>query len=550
MRALGKAWRFGGQQRAALLVAASLAFQLVACGRTELVAGRLAVQGLGGNAGSISGSGGFTAHGGSGMAGGSERAGAGGVGGLGCAEDRCGGECVDLATDPQHCGECGYACTASEVCSAGSCRCQGAPRLLSVTPANAALHVALDQPVSVELSCAPEGDISQHVRLYGAQSAAIPAAFLSGQRNQLLIEPQRGSALRLTPFFAGELITVVIDAALGGPYVGQFRARTAERQPNFVFHQSLKQAQIAALADLDADGDIDALTGNGTDTQVWFNDGAGVFSAGPVIAMGQGGQFVDFNQDGHLDIVSGTVLLGDGQANFSSTGILSHGSAAGDLDGDGDVDLFDSRFVRFNDGSGNIELSVPLQATSGPHDVDLGDLDNDGDLDAVLTADYSVTVFTNDGSGAFSMLAAHEHARALDLDLGDLDADGDLDLLVGEWGANGARNRTWLNDGVASFVAGDGPGLRSIIVELADVDGDGDLDATLGDDHELLGGYPARVMLNDGRGKWSDSGQRIGGEHVNNVFMADLDGDSDLDAVVTMRSWFEDPMAEVWLNQD
>ena len=552
MRELDKAWRFGGRQCAALLVVASPTF--AGCGRTELLAGTLAEQGSGGHAGSFSASGGTTAHGGRGQAGASVTAGAGGAGAGGtgspsCAETRCGGECVALATNLQHCGECGHACTASEVCSAGSCRCQSAPRLLAVTPPNAALHVALDQRILAELSCAPRGEVSQHVRLYGAQSATIPAAFPSGQLNQLLIEPQRANALRPTPFFAGELITVVIDSALGGPYVGQFRARTAKRQPKFVFHQYLKEAQFASFADLDADGDIDALTANGIDSQVWFNDGAGTLSVGPTIALGRGCQFVDFNQDGHLDIVSGTVLLGDGQANFSSTGISSYDAAAGDVDGDGDVDLFDSRFVRFNDGSGNIELSVPLPATGITHDIDLGDLDNDGDLDAVLTADYSVTVFTNDGRGAFSMLAAYEHARALDLHLGDLDADGDLDLLVGEWGSNGAYNRTWLNDGAASFTAGDAPGLSSIIVELADVDGDGDLDATLGDDHELLSGHPARVMLNDGRGSWSDSGQRIGREHDNNVFMADLDGDGDLDALVTMRSWFEDPLAEVWLNE-
>lgn len=33
----------------------------------------------------------------------------------------CNGDCVDLASDPDHCGACGLVCNSSEVCSAGSC---------------------------------------------------------------------------------------------------------------------------------------------------------------------------------------------------------------------------------------------------------------------------------------------------------------------------------------------------------------------------------------------------------------------------------------------
>ncbi|MBN1770637.1 MAG: hypothetical protein JXB32_05200 [Deltaproteobacteria bacterium] len=33
----------------------------------------------------------------------------------------CGGTCVDLTTDPDHCGRCGHACAAGEVCNEGAC---------------------------------------------------------------------------------------------------------------------------------------------------------------------------------------------------------------------------------------------------------------------------------------------------------------------------------------------------------------------------------------------------------------------------------------------
>lgn len=37
--------------------------------------------------------------------------------------NQCGSECVDLATDPNHCGQCNKKCPAEEVCQAGSCVC-------------------------------------------------------------------------------------------------------------------------------------------------------------------------------------------------------------------------------------------------------------------------------------------------------------------------------------------------------------------------------------------------------------------------------------------
>ncbi|MFO7179972.1 MAG: hypothetical protein DIU78_014835 [Pseudomonadota bacterium] len=37
-------------------------------------------------------------------------------------QERCAGECVTLENDPEHCGSCGNACDADEVCSAGECQ--------------------------------------------------------------------------------------------------------------------------------------------------------------------------------------------------------------------------------------------------------------------------------------------------------------------------------------------------------------------------------------------------------------------------------------------
>jgi len=121
----------------------------------------------------------------------------------------------------------------------------------------------------------------------------------------------------------------------------------------------------------------------------------------------------------------------------------------------------------------------------GSQDVALGDLDGDGDLDAfVVNSNGHNTVWLNDGRGHFGdsgQMLGYSIGHAIDL--GDVDGDGDLDAFVGNNGAN----EVWLNDGGAQ------------------------------------GGTP---------GNFTDSGQTLGNSYARVVSLADLDGDSDLDAFV------------------
>jgi hypothetical protein len=125
-------------------------------------------------------------------------------------------------------------------------------------------------------------------------------------------------------------------------------------------------------------------------------------------------------------------------------GSRTNSVAAGDFDGDGDLDLAvandasNTVSILTNDGSGTFaQTSIPAVG-SGPWSVAAGDLDGDGDLDlAVANRSNSVSVLTNDGSGAFvETSTAALGSNPNDVAAGDLDGDGDLDLAVVLGGPN------------------------------------------------------------------------------------------------------------------
>lgn len=329
------------------------------------------------------------------------------------------------------------------------------------------------------------------------------------------------------PFFAGEVLSVSLPPTLvsaGGTavtrHVYQFTAATGGGGRGFfgdTTHVGYTSNREQVLGDLDNDGDLDLVTTGGLyGCFIYLNNGTGqyLFHTGVIVAQTTGGVVLgDVDNDGDLDLLASdaasntvAVCINDGLANFigsvtgaqnAPVGVRPVSVAAGDVDGDGDLDFVtanaggNSATVRFN--SGSLPLLYTTSATvavgTGPTSVALADIDNDGDLDLLTTNAGTTTaplgtvsVSRNTGTGSFG--AATSVAVGLqpsELALADVDGDGDLDVLTANAGGTSVSLR--LNNGSGTFAGtatlalptGSAPtGLRT-----GDVDADGDLDVVV-----------------------------------------------------------------------
>ena len=147
---------------------------------------------------------------------------------------------------------------------------------------------------------------------------------------------------------------------------------------------------------------------------------------------------------------------------FCAPELMTGGAAAGDLDGDGLVDLYATRLdgadsLFLNAGNGTFADATVASRVGAltervrSNGVALLDIDNDGDLDVFISTlgDTRMRLLVNDGAGRFNEEAV-ERGVALERDaarpageggltssfsvaVGDYDGDGFLDLYTTEW---------------------------------------------------------------------------------------------------------------------
>jgi large repetitive protein len=350
-----------------------------------------------------------------------------------------------------------------------------------------------------------------------------------------------------------------------------------------------------AFADLNGDGDLDAVVGVSDGSLKYFeNTGSAVSpafalsaSSAPFGLDGVGSAsspaFADLNGDGNLDVVTGGAFGSEiyfentGSAiapAFASSSINPFGlsnvgpfsaPAFADLDGDGDLDAVvggnDGTFRYFENVGDATTPAFVLSTSSAPFGLsDVGsysaltfaDLDGDGDLDAVVgDAVGTLKYFENTGTAIAPGFVLSTSTAPFGLSnvgayskpaFADLNGDGRLDAVVGD---NYGRLHYFQNTGSVPPPAFTAPpwtdpyGLSDVgdtsAPTFGDLDGDGDPDALVGDFSgklnyfENTGTAVAPAFLK------STSSAPFGlsgvDEFARPTFI-DLDGDGDLDVVV------------------
>jgi hypothetical protein len=183
--------------------------------------------------------------------------------------------------------------------------------------------------------------------------------------------------------------------------------------------------------------------------------------------------FFDCDNDLDLDIFVGTrsgqsqLWINDGTGIYTklATGMPGGGSSysydAGDIDGDGDMDLIGVNsgpnntelLLRNANGLGTVWTTISNQISPNPgtddNDSRFFDLDYDGDIDLVIASLGSTErIYANDGTGSFTQIAGAITAVAdasLDVKVADLNGDNRLDLVTAQGESGNFQNKIFIN---------------------------------------------------------------------------------------------------------
>lgn len=269
-----------------------------------------------------------------------------------------------------------------------------------------------------------------------------------------------------------------------------------------------------AAADMDGNGTADLVVADhGQDRiHLLLGDGRGGFAAAPrpPFTAGNGPYrlvVADLDGNGIPDVATaddiggpgdGTVslLFGLGGGAFAPVRIVSVGEnadgiAAGDLDGDGDLDLAVGDYtgnqvhVLRNDSAGGFSASQVAPVPQGPEDVLIADVDADAILDvAVACVSGDLAVLRGRGDGTLAPAeGVYLGGGPTSLARADFDGDGSVDLAVTSRYGNRVSLLT-RPPGGGGLVAGRArTGRKPRGIAAADFDGDGVVDlATANED--------------------------------------------------------------------
>jgi sorbitol-specific phosphotransferase system component IIA len=310
------------------------------------------------------------------------------------------------------------------------------------------------------------------------------------------------------------------------------QAATPGKFENGVDYPVGADPQFVAAADLNSDGRIDLLATNYNDNSLSLLEQspvvAGVFIPVNTLAVASHPDIsvvADINGDNVDDIVtSGWYLalllnMPGSPGSFTDGGTINTNSyipsvAAGDIDGDGRIDLVAADtthgevLVFFQDTApaqpGTYSGMTTYRAGNQPVDVVLADLDGDAKLDIVVanlgtpsdpdTASVAVLIQDHNAAARGQYLAAVTYmagARSQDVAVGDLNDDGLPDLAVANAGhLNDTGSLSILFQGAVPGVFTGSVNIAGIIQPLAlaigDLNADGFNDIAMADEGAVV----------------------------------------------------------------
>jgi hypothetical protein len=314
---------------------------------------------------------------------------------------------------------------------------------------------------------------------------------------------------------------------------------------DFLFAEILGSG--VALFDYDGDGDLDVYLVQGQMFDTARSLDEALFPPPAEQPLGNRLFQNQLIESGELKFVDVTAEAGVGHAAYGM------GVATGDIDNDGDLDLYvtnyrDNVLYRNNaDGTfSDVTAATNANAPNWSMSASFFDLENDGDLDLYVVAyvEYSLAIdirctsangnrdycgpqnyqnardylLRNDGSGKFEDVSEQYgvddvRGPGLGVAAADFNLDGFTDLFVAN---DGEANFVWMNDGGERFeemglMSGtaynrDGSPEASMGVSAGDFDGDGDEDLFM----THLINETNTLYVNDGAANFDDITDRYG----------------------------------------